>query len=53
MRALVNALLDLQGADEIVELILLNPISETSRPVTATAGSITWKSSCAPAQATT
>jgi len=28
MRALVNALLDLQGADEIVELILLNPISE-------------------------
>ena len=28
MRALVNALLDLHGADEIVELILLNPISE-------------------------
>lgn len=28
MRALVNALLDLQGPDEIVELILLNPISE-------------------------
>ena len=28
MKALVNALLDLHGADEIVELILLNPISE-------------------------
>lgn len=28
MRALVNALLDLRGPDEIVELILLNPISE-------------------------
>ncbi len=28
MRALVNALLDLNGPDEIVELIFLNPISE-------------------------
>lgn len=28
MRALVNALLDLRGLDEIVELISINPISE-------------------------
>ena len=28
MRALVNAMLDLRGPDEIVELTMINPISE-------------------------